>query len=325
MCSNAPATHCRVDSAVSAQHFSTGTAPTTASAIHLPGFETDKDEIMFKSKLKTTLFGSLLALAVISAPSQATNIRIGVAANFYATLQKITAAYTLAHPGETFTISWDSTSNLKTNIVAGGNAGPYDLFLSADKSTPDSLVTSNPGIVIAPDFKYAIGSLILWSNTAGVNLSAGLPNPLNVDFVIADPTKAPYGSAATQILSSVPWSIPLTTTYPTGHVKMQPNIVATYNAVAAKTYPYGFVHLSAVCSKNLTTGVQTITAPSATSYKQYLYNDAAHPYSQILQYGLKINITGRTAAQTTQLNNFVTFLTTNTTATNYIKGACYGL
>lgn len=280
---------------------------------------------MSKLTFNIALLVASAGLALASAPVEATTVRIGVAANFYATLQKITAAYTLSHPGETFTISWDSTANLKAKIIAGGNAGPYDLFLSADKSTPDSLVTSNPTLVIAPDFQYAIGSLILWSNTAGINISAGLPYPLTTNFVLADPTKAPYGLAAAQVLSTAPWSIPITTVYPSGFAKIQPNIVATYNSVAAKTYPYGFVHLSAVCTKNLTSGVQTITAPSATSYHQYLYNDAAHPYTRILQYGVNINIAGRTAAQTTQLNNFVTFLRTNTTATNYIKQACYTL
>lgn len=282
---------------------------------------------MFRSKLKSAAAATAaaLALTLASSSASATTIKIGVAANFFATLQKITAAYTLSHPGETFTISWDSTGNLKANIIAGGTAGPYDLFLSADKSTPDSLVLNNPTIVIAPDFKYAIGSLILWSNTAGVNLSGGLPYPLTQDFVIADPTKAPYGLAATQVLSSSPWLIPTSTVYPSGHVKIQPNIIATYNSVKAKTYPYGFINLSAVCTQNVTTGVQTITAPSSTSYKQYLYNDPLHPYTQILQYGLKIQRTARTAAETTQLNNFVTYLTSNTTALNYIKGACYTL
>jgi len=280
---------------------------------------------MATTQFKAALLATAAALTLAGTPAQATTVRIGVAANFYATLQKITAAYTLTHPGETFSVSWDSTANLKANILAGGNAGPYDLFLSADKTTPDSLVSGSPTLVVGPDFQYAIGSLILWSNTAGINLSAGLPSPLNTNFVIADPTKAPYGLAAAQVLSSAPWSIPITTVYPSGFVKTQSNIIATYNAVAAKTYPYGFVNLSAVCAQNLTTGVKTITAPSATSYKEYLYNDAAHPYNRILQYGVKLNITARTAAQTTELNNFVTYLTTNATATDYIKKACYSL
>lgn len=275
--------------------------------------------------LRTTLAAAVVALCGLPAANAATTLRIGVAANFYATLQKITAAYTLANPGQNFKISWDSTSNLKAKIIAGGNSGPYDLFLSADKATPDSLVSQNPTLVVGPDFQYAIGSLILWSNTPGVNIKNGLPNPLNTDFVLADPTKAPYGFAAKEILSSAPWSIPMTTTYPTGFAKIQPNIVATYNAVAAQTYPYGFVHLSAVCKKNLTTEVKKITAPSAKSYKEYLYDDPAHPYTQILQWGVKINITSRTTAQNEQLDNFVNYLLTNVNSLNYIKQACYTL
>jgi hypothetical protein len=64
---------------------------------------------------------------------------------------------------------------------------------------------------------------------------------------------------------------------------------------------------------------------SATSYHQYLYNDPKTPYSRILQYGVDIKITSRTPAQNAELSSFVTFLTSNTTALNYIKSACYSL
>jgi molybdate transport system substrate-binding protein len=283
----------------------------------------EKDKTMIGKRLKKQVLSVSAVLAMAYSPAHATTtISIGVAANFYATLGKITAAYTLANPGYGFTLHYAATGTLKASIIAGGNSGPYDLFLSADKATPDYLVSNYPTYVVGSDFEYAIGSLLLWANST-TDISAGLPSPLNTNFVIADPTKAPYGYAAAQVLSSSPWSIPITTTYPSGYVQIDPNILSTYNDVAAKTYPYGFIHLSAVCTQNLTTGVQTIG--SGTSYHQYLYNDTSHPYSQITQYGVKINITGRTTDQNTELTNFVSYLTTNTTAKNDIKAACYTL
>jgi molybdate transport system substrate-binding protein len=278
---------------------------------------------MIGKRLKKQVLSVSAGLAMAYSPAYAnTTITIGVDTSFYATLLKITTAFTIANPGYTFNIYSDATANLKANIIAGGNSGPYDLFLSADKATPDYLVSTYPTYVVGSDFEYAIGSLLLWANST-TDISAGLPSPLNTNFVIADPTKSAFGYAAAQVLASAPWSIPITTTYPSGYVQTDPNIGATYNDVAAKTYPYGLIALSAVCTQNLTTGVQTIGF--GTSYHQYSYNDPSHPYSPITQYGVKINITGRTTDQNTELTNFVSYLTTNTTAKNDIKAACYTL
>ncbi|WOJ91281.1 substrate-binding domain-containing protein [Methylocapsa polymorpha] len=276
---------------------------------------------MFSSKMKKLIFGASIALqAMCSSAYAAANIKIGVAANFSNTLNAIISSFQNYYNGSgyTFTVTVDSTTNLKNAIIAGGTTGPYDLFLSADFAAPQALYTSYNSFVVGSPFPYAIGSLELYSGPVNtVNISAGLPSPLTTDFVIADPTKAPYGLAASQVLASSPWNI---TTIPSGHVFTRPNINSTYSAVQAGTYAYGFVAKSAICQ--YTGGSEHYI--SGTYHHEYLYNDASHPYNQIKQYGIEIALT-RTTDQNTELTNFVNFLTGVGTSlgTAKIQQYCY--
>lgn len=277
---------------------------------------------MLKSKMKTLRVGLAFALAMATSPAFATQINIGVAANFSSTLNAIISSFKNYYAGTnyTFSVTVDSTTNLKNAIIAGGAAPPYDLFLSADLAAPQDLFTNHNSQVSGSPFLYAIGGLMLYSGpVTPVNISAGLPSPLTTNIVIADPTKAPYGKAASQVLASAPWSI---TTIPSGFVFTRPNINATYSAVQAGTYAYGFVAKSAICQYY--SGAEHYVA--GTYHYEYLYNDAAHPFSQIKQYGIKI-VRTRTTDQQTQLTNFVNFLTGAGTSlgTALIQKYCYKL
>ncbi len=278
---------------------------------------------MFGSKMKNFIIGASIGLqAMCSSAYATTNIKIGVAANFSNTLNAIISSFQNYYNGSgyTFTITVDATTNLKNAIIAGGATGPYDLFLSADYAAPEALYTSYGSLVVGSPFEYAIGSLELYSGPVNtVNISAGLPYPLTTNLVIADPTKAPYGLAASQVLASSPWGI---TTIPSGYVYTRPNINATYSAVQAGTYAYGFVAKSAICQYY--SGSEHYVA--GTYHYEYLYNNASHPYSQIKQYGIEIALT-RTAAQNTELSNFVNFLTGvgTTLGTAIIQKYCYML
>lgn len=278
---------------------------------------------MSGSKIWKLLFGVSLNLILMYSPSYAAaTIKIGVAANFSTTLNAIIASFQNYYNGSgyTFVVTVDSTTNLKNAIIAGGATGPYDLFLSADFAAPQDLFTNHNSLVVGSPFEYAIGSLMLYSGPVNtVNISAGLPSPLTTNIVIADPTKAPYGKAASQVLASSPWNI---TTIPSGFVFTRPNINSTYSAVQAGTYAYGFVAKSAICQ--FYSGSEHYVA--GTYHHEYLYNDAAHPYSQIQQYGIRIALS-RTAAQNTELANFVNFLTGvgTTLGTAIIQKYCYTL
>ena len=253
-------------------------------------------------------------------PAYATQIKIGVAANFASTLNAIISSFKnyYSPTNYSFVVSVDSTTNLKNAIISGGATGPYDLFLSADFAAPQDLYINHSSLVAGSPFLYANGSLMLYSGPVNtVNISAGLPSPLTADLVIADPTKAPYGKAAAQVLASTPWSI---TTIPSGHVFTRPNINATYAAVQAGTYASGFVAKSAICQ--YTGGSEHYVA--GTYHHEYLYSDASHPYSQIKQYSIEIALS-RAADQETELTNFINFLTGSGTSlgTAIIQKYCY--
>ncbi|WP_180982474.1 molybdate ABC transporter substrate-binding protein [Methylocella silvestris] len=285
---------------------------------------------MLSRKKRKLTFAAVATLAMACSPAYATTttITIGVAANFSTTLNAIINSFSSYYSG-TYTYKFvtvvDSTTNLKNAIISGAGAGPYDLFLSADFAAPQQLYTSYSSLVVGSPFQYATGSLVLWSGaTNHVDISGGLPSPLTTNFVLADPTKAPYGKAASQVLSSAPWSIPTSTTYPSGYAQTRPNINTTYAAVKDGTFPYGFVAKSAVCTKPSTTEVWYDS--THTSHHEYLYNDAAHPYDQIKQYGVKV-VKSRTADQETELTNFLNFLTGvgTTLGTAKIQYYCYQL
>ena len=269
-----------------------------------------------------------LALSVISAGAitytsvaQAATINVAVAANFSNTMSALVAAYKALHPGDNITFTIDSSGNFYTQITQKTKV--YDLFLSADKARPDLLVGTQ--YAVGADFQYAIGTLELYSPS--VNINAGLPSPLTTNFVIAAPSKAPYGLAASQVLASAPWSVTTNLTndtFSSPFVKTSPNIGTTYSAVKAGTYPYGFIAQSYICT--LKSNVKTF--PTGFHHT-YLYNDAAHPYSRILQWGVKIANPARTpgGAADVELTNFINFLrgVGSTTGTTIIKSYCYDL
>jgi molybdate transport system substrate-binding protein len=266
---------------------------------------------------------SVLALSSLSA--QAQTVRVGVAANFAAPLLALVNDYNARiDPSATITITSKSTGVLKGEILSGGTSGPYDLFLAADQPAPVA-VAAVSGLTInwptgnAP-FLYTTGEIVLWSDT--VNISGGLPNPLTANVVIADPANAPYGFAGMQEINNV-LSAGLTSTssYPVTvgsyAVHTAANIDATYNAVAAHTYDYGFVAKSRVCQR--VGGVETFTG---VSHHVYPWNGSPG-HNQLVQYGVGINISGRAPADTQALKDFIDYLLTDTTARSIIADFCY--
>lgn len=279
---------------------------------------------MSSMKLKAAAL-SAFAFATLASPSAyavSTTINVAVAANFSATLGVLISLFKQAYPNTDVTFKSESSAYLQTEIINHTTA--YDLFLSADQSRPQTLATSYPSLVIGSPFLYGVGELELWSPT--VDISAGLPSPIPVDIVLADPNKAPYGTAAAQVLSASPWSITWTpgSAYPpsgTAHVFTKSNISLTYSAISNGPYAYGFVHQSAICT--LVSGVKSFTRV-AGFHHTYPYNDASYPHTEIAQYGIKLVNSARTSAQDTVLTNFMNFIN-STTGKNIIKSYCYSL
>lgn len=272
------------------------------------------------SKLETLALCVLPFAVLASSSAQATTtINVAVAANFTGTMQTLISQFKSAYPGTDVTFTPDSSAVLQNQII--NHTYAYDLFLSADQTRPQQLATNYPALVSGSPFKYAVGELELWSPS--YDISAGLPATLTTDIVLADPSKAPYGTAAAQVLSSAPWSITYPATpYPpagTPHVFTQPNISLTYSHIADGTYAYGFIAQSSICRQS--GGVKNFFGGY---HHTYPYN-VAPTHNRIEQYAIRVVNASRTSAQDTVLANFIDFLTVNATGTGTVQYYCYSL
>ena len=293
---------------------------------------------MGKRCIGGTLKGFVIALALsvsTFASAQAT-IKVAVAANFKDTLNTLITAYQgsgATYADSLFTVISGATGDFQTAISSGLSSGtgtPYDLFLSANQAAPVDLRTAYPAYVGVPFF-YAEGKLVLWSKY-GPNVSlagyAGFPSPstysyANGQVAIANPSTAPYGAAAQQVLSRVAGI-----TYPGGTQSaiftQYSTIGLTYSGVDASssssTYPdMGFIAKSQICDgssgniKSTLTGTYYVYTPSSTT--------GGAPHDRILQYGTAIS--GRSGADANAVADFVAYLRT-TPALAIIANYCYG-
>jgi molybdate transport system substrate-binding protein len=129
----------------------------------------------------------LLLLVCLPARSE-TPLRVAVAANFRQVLEQINDEFT-ASTGQPVVLSSASTGMLYSQIIYGA---PFDVFFAADRATPTRL-TGAP----SPPFCYARGSLVL---TGADSRLEDLANR-DLSLAIANPTTAPYGRAASEILA----------------------------------------------------------------------------------------------------------------------------
>lgn len=147
-----------------------------------------------------SVIGAMLATVPHGASTIAQNdapLTIGVAANFTRAMQAIARRFE-RETDASITLTFASTGTLYAQIT---NGYPVDAFFAADVERPRRLEQAG-AIVEGSRFTYALGQPVLWSadpdlvDPAGDVLERG-------DFrrlAIADPTLAPYGEAARQVL-----------------------------------------------------------------------------------------------------------------------------
>ncbi len=141
-----------------------------------------------------------LALVGAGGTAAAAELKVAVAANFMAPMQKIAAAFE-RETGHKLVIAFGSTGRLYAQIR---NGAPFEVFLSADDETPARL--EREGLAVAGSrLSYATGRLVLWSPQPGVVDGEGqvLRRPPTGPLAIADPKVAPYGLAAVQALGAL--------------------------------------------------------------------------------------------------------------------------
>lgn len=188
--------------------------------------------------MKKRLLSLVLLNSVYSSVLSADEVYVAVASNFFAPLVVLAQAFK-AETGHELKVSTGSTGKLYAQIEHGA---PFQVFLSADSKTPQQLVAAKLAVAES-QFTYALGKLVLWSSEPNK-----LAEPVEVlkknefqHLALANPTTAPYGKAALEVLDSLGLSQSLASKQVQGE-----NISQTYDFVATGNAELGFVALSQV-------------------------------------------------------------------------------
>ena len=207
---------------------------------------------MVSSRLqpRRRVLGVLLALAAgVFAPTATAGERITVAAasDLKFALDEIVAEFGRAHPGDVVEVVYGSSGKFATQIRQGA---PFDLYFSADIAYPRALEAE--GLALGPTRAYAVGRIVLWSNTRDARALRlqDLADPALGRIAIANPRHAPYGKRAEEALRAAGvWEA------------VQPrlvqgeNIAQAFQFVATGNAQLGFVALSQVMADGkLTSG-----------------------------------------------------------------------
>jgi molybdate transport system substrate-binding protein len=185
--------------------------------------------------------GAGLALAAIvvatTGLAHAANTNVAVAANFTEPSREIAQLFKNKSGNEAI-LSFGSTGQFYTQIT---QAAPFQVFLSADQSTPKKLV--NDGLAVADSlFTYAVGKLILFSRNAGLMLGEQTLRDAKFNKIaIANPGTAPYGAAAVETMKVLGVYDALASKIVQGD-----NIAQTFQFVDTGNAELGFVALSQV-------------------------------------------------------------------------------
>lgn len=165
-------------------------------------------------------------------------VRAAVAANFTATMNELSRAFTEA-TGHKVVASFGASGQLFAQI---SNGAPFDLMLSADNQYTAQLIDKGLGVADSR-FIYARGQLALWSSEAGYVDAKGdvLKKAAYSKLAVANPKTAPYGRAAEQALKALGLYETVQARFITGE-----NIAQTQQFVASGNVPLGFVALAQV-------------------------------------------------------------------------------
>ncbi|MFM2484732.1 molybdate ABC transporter substrate-binding protein [Celerinatantimonas yamalensis] len=178
------------------------------------------------------------AALLVAWQTQATEVNVAVAANFYKPLQLLVADYQ-KQSHDNVVLSVGSTGKLYAQIV---NGAPFDLFLAADQRRPQKLVKDHQGVA-SSEFTYAQGRLIFWSKQPDLiaQNSDYLKSATFKQLAIANPKAAPYGAASVTVLKKLGLYKQLQTKLVYGQ-----NIAQTFSYVNYGNVKQGFVALSQV-------------------------------------------------------------------------------
>ncbi len=142
----------------------------------------------------------LACLLLFATRAHGGNFIIAAASDLRFALDEIIEVYRRDHPDHRFEVIYGSSGKITTQIL---NGAPYDIFFSADISFPERLRAE--GFTATEPAVYAIGRIVLWSNTLDASKLrlADLPtDPRIRRLAIAQPSHAPYGLRAQEALQA---------------------------------------------------------------------------------------------------------------------------
>ncbi len=206
----------------------------------------------------------LCALSVISARGAlGDEALVAVAASFVAPMQAVAAAIE-AETEHSITIVSGSTGGLYAQIV---NGAPFDVFVAADAERPRLLEENGHGIA-GTRATVALGRLVLLSGDTTLIDVHGL-DALRDDAIrriaIANPSLAPYGVAAQQVLEALGLWQALQSRLVRGE-----SVAQAYAMTATQNAELGLVALAQVLAHNGNVAYVPVPAELYSSIRQDL-------------------------------------------------------
>lgn len=144
------------------------------------------------------LLGGWLPLrAAVPAPAGPAHITIAAAADLKYVLDSLVVIFNRQHPQARATVVYGSSGKFYEQL---SHDAPFDLFFSADSEYPRRL--QQAGRTAGVPQPYALGRLVLWSRklNPGAQGMNTLLAPQVKRIALANPTHAPYGRKAEEIL-----------------------------------------------------------------------------------------------------------------------------
>lgn len=134
----------------------------------------------------------LIILVFTAFSTQAQTVKVAAAANLRAVFDEIKSTYAQANPKTNVSANFGSSGTLLQQIM---NGAEFDVFMAADNSFPVKL--KDQGAASGEMKVYALGKLVLWSNTLDVSKGMEiLTDPSVKRIAVAKPELAPYGDRA---------------------------------------------------------------------------------------------------------------------------------
>src|SRR5580693_8149635 len=161
--------------------------------------------------MRTVIRASVLLLALLAAPLFSSHgraadtppapgrrqVAVAAAADLSFALGEIVRLFQQRHPDVAVKVTYGSSGMFFSQL---SNKAPFDLFLSADRSSPEKNVEQ--GLASRKtEFTYAVGRIVVWVpkgstlDVARLGIRA-LVAPTVRKIAIANPEHAPYGRAA---------------------------------------------------------------------------------------------------------------------------------